>query len=460
MFNRAYQTVKKYNMLQVGDCIVIGISGGADSVSLFHFLYSIEYKYNLKLIAVHINHCIRGKDADEDAEYVKNLCIRYNVPVEIFKCDIKKEAKKLKITEEEAGRIKRYEIFQNVLQQYNADKIAVAHNMNDQAETILMRICRGTGLTGLSGIQPVRDNIIRPLIECSREDIEKYCIDNNLNYRDDFTNSIDIYTRNKIRLQLIPWIQENLNSSIVKTISSMASILQQENLYMQQQSFEAYQKCIVYLDKTSIKLDIDILKCQPNVIQNRVIRIALQNLKNDLHDIENNHILSIVELIDRQSGKKINITNRIIAQKQYNILYLYIDKIESVNYCYDIKLNQSLYIKEAKLYIVSKLFCVQNFVQKPNNLYTKVFDYDKIGDNIKIRTRQIGDKIYLKGTGSKKIKDYFIDIKLPQQLRNTTPLLAVNNDIIWILGYRVSGSYNVDKSTKNILSIEYKFQED
>lgn len=461
MLTKAYQTIKKYNMVQKDDCIIVGISGGADSVTLFHFLCTIKSEYNLKLIAVHVHHGLRGEDADRDAQYVEQLCSDYNITFELFKYDIHKEAELLNITEEEAGRIKRYEAFQKTLTKYKANKIAVAHNMNDQAETLLMRICRGTGIKGLCGILPIRDNIIRPLIECERKSIEQYCIENNLLYKNDYTNDMDIYTRNKIRLQLIPWIEQKLNPSIVQTLSNMASSISQEEMYMQKQADEIYKLCSVIVDKI-LKIDLTKLIDYHIVIQKRVLRIALQYFKKDLHDIEAEHISKIIELMNKETGKKINITNNIVVEKQYNYLCFYTGKAyeSNIQYCYDLKFNDKIYIKESKIYINSYIISKENFKQNPNNLYTKTFDYDKIGGDIKVRTRLAGDKIYLKSVGNKKLKDLFIDMKIPRDIRNTIPLLAVNNNIIWVLGYRVSNAYNIDKATKKIIYIEYKIQED
>lgn len=424
MLDKAMLTIQKYNMIQDNDCIIIGISGGADSVALFHFLYTIKEIYNLTLIGVHIHHGIRGIDADLDAKYVKNLCNNYKIDCKIIKYDIHKEAKKLKITEEEAGRLKRYEAFETVLKEYNGNKIAVAHTMNDQAETVFMRICRGTGLKGLTGILPMRDNIIRPFIESSREDTEQYCNQNNLIYKNDYTNNMDIYTRNKIRLQLIPWIKQNLNQSIIQTISNMSLLLQEEQNYIEQQSELAYNFCSS-IDNNRIKLDIDKLKNYPLVIQKRIFRIAIYNLTKDLHDIELCHITNIIELIKKQTGKKINLTNNIIVHKQYNNLYFYIrDNITDLNFCYDLKLNTKIYIKEIENYIVSELICIEDFKSKPNNV--RIFDYDKINGDIKIRNRNSGDKIYLKGIGNKKLKDFFIDIKLPKDERDKIPLIKID----------------------------------
>lgn len=460
MLETAYQTIKKYDMIQNDDCIIVGISGGADSVSLFHFLCSIQSQYNLTLVGVHIHHGIRGIDADLDADYVKQLCENYNIKCEIFRYDIHKEAITLKVTEEEAGRITRYKVFAQVLKKYGANKIAVAHNMNDQSETLLMRLCRGTGLRGLTGIPPVRNNIIRPLIQCPRESIEQYCQENNLEYKKDYTNDMNIYTRNKIRLQLIPWIKENFNPSIVNTLSKMSVLLQEEEDYIEGQAKLVYDLCIVSQNNKKVQLNIDILKNYPNVIKKRVIRITLQCLRKDLHDIELSHITETIKLMDRDTGKKINLTEGIVIEKQYNILYFYIDNHKTNrNYCYNIKLNSELYIEEANLYIKSEIKykdCANFSKQKQDNLCTKVFDYDKINDNINIRTRLTGDKIYLKGSGTKKLKDFFIDIKLPREQRDSIALLAVGKNIIWVLGYRTSGIYDVDENTKTILCIQYK----
>ncbi len=457
MFEKAYDTVKKYNMLQKNDVVVIGISGGADSVSLFHFLYEIRKEYSLKLVGVHIHHGIRGQEADRDAEYVRELCNKYNVDFELFKYDIHSEAKKMKLTDEEAGRKIRYEVFNSVLEKYGSGKIAVAHNMNDQAETLLMRICRGTGLKGLTGILPVRDNIIRPLIECSRESIEEYCEINHLQYQKDYTNEMDIYTRNKIRLKLIPMIKENLNPSIISVLSRMREMLQDEEDYIEIQAKQAYEECLNLKNKDMVSINIEKINKYHKVIQKRIIRFALQELRADLHDIEFAHIKDILDLMTKSTGKTINLTDGIMVRKQYENLEFYLKKEEGIfkGFSYDLKTtDEEIEISEAglviKTFLNEKNFNKENF----NNVYTKFFDCDKIIGNLKIRTRISGDKIYLKGIGTKKLKDFFIDIKLPREQRNQVPIVAVGNEVIWIVGYKVNEKFTADKNTKKILCIQ------
>lgn len=453
MLESAYQTIKKYNMIQTGDFIVIGLSGGADSVSLFHFLCSLKSEYNLNLIAVHIHHGIRGKEADDDAGFVNSLCSKYNVPCEIYKIDLHKEAQSLKMTEEEAGRFKRYQIFNKVLKKYKAVKIAVAHNMNDQAETVIMRIFRGTGLKGLTGIPPIRDNIIRPLIECSRDDIEEYCTFYNLEYKKDYTNDMAIYTRNKIRLQLIPYIEQNFNKSIIKTLSNMSLILKEDDNYIENEANKYYNCCIISQNQNSLKLDIAKLNQYQLVIQKRILRLSIYNLIYDLHDIESIHMESILKLINGETGKKINITNNLVAEKQYKILHIYKNTIiKCDNYCYTLNLDET-YINELNIKIKLKIESNNNLYKIPKGLYTKVFDYDKIVGRLKVRNRIPGDKIYLKGIGTKKLKDFFIDIKLPKDKRDIIPLIVDDNNIIWVVGYRTNSFYNIDSNTKRAIFI-------
>jgi tRNA(Ile)-lysidine synthase len=362
----------------------------------------------------------------------------------------------LKLTDEEAGRLIRYKMFNQVLQHYNANKIAVAHNMNDQTETLLMRICRGTGLRGLTGISAVRGNIIRPLLECSRDVIERYCQENALAYKKDYTNDMDIYTRNKIRIHLIPWIRENLNPAIVQTLSKMSNLLQEEEEYMELQAKAAYEICVYKGENAQILISIEKFKLYHSVVQKRVLRLVLQNFKQDLQNLEQGHIVDVLKLMDNSNGKNINLPYNIVVYKQYENLCFYIrNEVQSKKYEYPLQLDQEIIIEQANIYIKAQIKYKEFLKEKRDNLYTKVFDYDKINDNIKIRTRLSGDKIYLKSIGYKKLKDFFIDIKLPRTQRDFVPLIVTQEDVIWILGYRTSSKYEVSEQTEKILYIEY-----
>ncbi len=444
MISKFMETIKRYNMLQENDHIIIGLSGGADSITLLHLLIEIKDIYNLSLTAVHINHGIRGEEAYNDEIFVQNLCQRLNLHLEIYNFDIKKEAKKRKITEEEAGRLIRYKTFDECLSKNNATKIAVAHNMNDNAETMIMRFFRGTGIKGISGIPPVRGNIIRPLITFCREDIEQYCIENKIGYIIDSTNNEAVYMRNKIRIQLIPYIKEEINPSIVETLFRMSDLFSQEESYLNKVANEAYDYCLEKDER--ILISIKKLCTYPDIIQKRIIRIGLSNISNDLHDISYTHINDILLLANKDTGKMLNLPHDIIVEVQYGFLLMY--KKENINkeFCYNLVYDKPIYVKEIN---TTFLISTKKLQIYKTNLYTKIFCYDKISFNppelLQIRSRKKGDKIFIsKIGGNKKIKDYFIDNKVPRSERDSIPLLANGSDIIWII------------DNKGIISDKYK----
>ena len=225
MKQKILQTIKKYNLIENGDGIVIGVSGGPDSICLLHVLNELKNELNFKIYVAHINHMIR-KEADEETEYVKEFCENLGIECYIKRIDVVEIANNLKRGTEETGRQIRYEFFKEVLEKTTSNKIATAHNNNDKVETILMNILRGSGLSGLKGIEAIRDNkYIRPLIETSREEIEEYCKVNNLNPRIDKSNNENIYTRNKVRNVVIPYIKQEFNSNILKTIRKNQNLL-------------------------------------------------------------------------------------------------------------------------------------------------------------------------------------------------------------------------------------------
>ena len=232
MKQKILQTIKKYNLIKNGDSIVIGVSGGPDSICLLHLLNELKQELNFKIYVAHINHMIRD-EADLETEYVKDFCNKIGVECFIKRIDVIKIAEELKKGTEETGRQVRYDFFNEILEKTNSNKIATAHNNNDKAETIIMNILRGSGTAGLKGIEPIIDNkFIRPLIDITREEIEEYCINNNLNPKIDKSNNENIYTRNKIRNVVIPYIKQEFNPNIIKTINRLSEVITEENEYI------------------------------------------------------------------------------------------------------------------------------------------------------------------------------------------------------------------------------------
>lgn len=245
MKQKILQTIKKYNLIESGDSIVIGVSGGPDSICLLHILNEIKNELNFKIYVAHVNHMIR-KEADEETEYVKEFCEKLGVECFIKKIDVIKQAEELKKGTEETGRNARYEFFNEILKITSSNKIATAHNNNDKVETIIMNILRGSSISGLKGIEPIRDNkYVRPLIEISREEIEKYCIDHNLNPKIDKSNNENIYTRNKVRNIVIPYIKKEFNPNIIKTINRLSEVATEENEYLNKITETTYKEICV-----------------------------------------------------------------------------------------------------------------------------------------------------------------------------------------------------------------------
>ena len=467
MLQKEIDFIDQNNMLHNGDKVIVALSGGPDSMCLIHILKNLQERYNLKLYAAHVNHCLRGAEADADEEYVREFCKKANIDFFCKRIDINEVARLTNTSTETAGREARYAFFNELKEKLGANLIALAHNFNDQAETILMRIIRGTGMEGLRGIRPVRDGIyIRPILILTREEIERYCELNNLKPRIDKSNFEKIYNRNKIRLELIPYLQENFNKDILTTINRLSEIISKDQDYLEEVAEKKYvQYCSRLAEK--VRLDQQLIK-EHEAIVTRVIRRALRELKGDLNNIELVHINEIIGLFSMDTGKMISLPECIIAEKVYRQIYIYKKKGDIVNnqtssefIIFDKEqAPQPFVVKEisemaiqVSLRIVNKDE-VLNFTEDP---YKKYFDYDKINRYISIRTRQEGDRFTPYGMkGSKKLKDLFIDLKIPKEERSKLPLVCFDKDIAWIVGYRVSNKYIVTKSTKYILEIKIK----
>ncbi len=450
----ARETIRKHVLIEKNEHIVVGVSGGADSISLLYFLYSIKEEYNLKLTTVHINHCMRGEESDEDCIFVKKFCDKLGVELKVFNFDINKKAKEESLSTEEAGRKYRYKAFEQVLKENNAQKIAIAHNKDDNAETIIMRFFRGTGARGLSGIAYKRGTIIRPLLDCYRKDIEKFCKDNNLEYRQDSTNNLNIYTRNKIRLDLLPYIKEEFNPNIVENLTNMASIFSDEEKFLQDLAKKELDKIILFQDENKIILDIKKLDILDGVILKRVLRLSIRVFNENLNNISIEHIESIINIIKNQTGKKINLPNNIYVFKEYDKIIISKKSkcVENdIKYNYEIILDEKIYIKEINKNILLTKYDINTQIFS-TKVCTISLNCDTIKDKLFLRQRNAGDRVYINGM-TKKLKNIFIDLKIPASYRNLYPILVNENDIISVLGLFVCDKYKPNKHNNVFLHI-------
>ena len=303
MKNKVIETIKKYGLIQAKDKIVLGVSGGPDSITMLDILRQIQEEFDFEIVVAHINHMIR-KEAIQDEEYVKKYCEKNSIEFFVKRIDVMSVANNRKIGTEEAGRFVRYDFFDEVLKQTGSNKIAIAHNKNDKIETIIMHLLRGSGLSGLKGIEPIRENVIRPLIECERKEIEKYCDENRLEPRIDKTNFENDYTRNKIRNIVIPYIEKELNPNIIETIDRLSEVVKKEDRYLEKVASNVYEKILIKQEPGQIILELKEFNEQDEVIKNRIILYTVKKLFGSSQGIEKIHINDIIKLCNNNIGNK------------------------------------------------------------------------------------------------------------------------------------------------------------
>lgn len=326
MKNKVINTISKYNLIKAGDKIVLGVSGGPDSISMLDILKDIKKDIGFEIYVAHINHMIR-EEAIDDEKYVQQYCEKNHINFFGKRIDVQQIANSQKIGTEEAGRKVRYDFFEEVLQKVKANKIAIAHNKNDKIETIIMNLLRGSGLSGLKGIEPIRDSkYIRPLIECERQEIEQYCEINKLNPKIDKTNFENDYTRNKIRNIVIPYIKNEFNPNIIETLDRLSQVAIDESDYIDFKSKEVYASLLIEKDKNQIILKLKEFNKQEKVIKSRIILLAIKELMGSTQGIEKIHIEDIIKLCNNNIGNKFLTPNKnikiLIKDKKINITRL------------------------------------------------------------------------------------------------------------------------------------------
>ena len=307
MKNKVLKTIKKYNLIENGDKLVLGVSGGPDSIAMLNILNDLRIEKDIELdfniVVAHINHMIRD-EAIEDENFVKKFCEEKGIEFYSKSIDVKKLANTNKISTEEAGRNARYDFFDEILDYTNSNKIAIAHNKNDKAETIIMNFMRGSGITGLKGIEPKRKKYIRPLIECERTEIENYCKEKNLDPRIDKTNFENEYTRNKIRNILIPYIKKEFNPNIIKGINNLSEIVTEEQNYLEKIVNNIYSQIKIEETKEKVILDLKEFNKQDTIIKKRILLISISRIFGTSKNIERIHIEDIIKLCERNIGNK------------------------------------------------------------------------------------------------------------------------------------------------------------
>lgn len=457
---KVLSAIREYNLISENDNIVVGVSGGPDSMALLYVLLEIKSLINFDIHIAHVNHGVRGADAKSDQLFVEKIARELNLPYHTKNVNMIEYGKEKGISSEEAGRELRYGFFREILVSVGGGKIAVAHNMNDQAETLIMRFLRGTGIDGLKGMDFKTKDIIRPILGIDRREIEAYIENNNIETVLDKTNLEPIYSRNKVRLELMPYIEENFNPNIVNTLWRMSRISSMDSRFLEEYSEGRYNNIVKNQNKHSIILDGERLIKEDKSIQQRIIRSSILKINDSLQGITEAQVSSVVNLfLTSDTGKEVHLSNGIVAKTSYGDLIIEKGVIkETGKYFYELKFpGLNIFEDIGYSFTIEVLPKEKDFIMdKEKNI--KYFDFDMVKGSLAVRNRLVGDKLIPFGMrGTKKLKDYFIDEKVPKELRDKIPLIVDGESILWVVGYRTNDLYKVTKKTKTILSISYNY---
>ena len=454
MIKKIEQTVKKYHLLEKGDAVVIGLSGGADSCALLLGLGLLSEIYSLKLIVAHFNHGLRGAASDGDEVFCRSLAQKSDL---LFETESMRSLSVPKgLSPEDYYRQERYRFLDQVALAHGANKIALGHHLHDQAETVLINILRGCGLDGLKGFLPMRDGkYIRPLIEVSRQEIIAFLKQTDVEYRKDSSNESQAHLRNRVRMALIPFLKDNYNPRIEQNLVRMAEIIRRDDEFIDGCVREIILSPHVQKMENACIVSVEYFKTLPSSLCFRLIRALLESLAPDGKGFSFAHIQALVDLTVRSSsGKRMTLPYGLSVRKEYDRIILEAGKfVGDPDYEYPLKIPGTLDLQERKMILSTRRAKVQEIDFHGVNRIC--FDADKIAEPLVIRNRRRGDWFEPLGTkGSQKIKKLFIDRKLPRQERERIALLVDQESVIWIENMHLSDRVKVSPETKNVMILE------
>ncbi|MGB9715261.1 MAG: tRNA lysidine(34) synthetase TilS [Thermodesulfovibrionales bacterium] len=454
IFYKIKKTIKKYSMLFNGERVLLALSGGPDSVFLLYALNHFKEEMKLFLHAIYIDHNLRPEETPFEIEFCDKLCQRLGVPFVTKSIDVKSYAKEKSMNRQEVARQLRYKVFDETAFEIKADKIALGHTADDQAETVLMRLLRGSGPLGLSGIPPIRGNIIRPLIEVERQEIDKFLQSEHIDFIVDSSNLKKDYIRNKIRLTLIPMMKE-INPNIIETLSRSASIFREEERYFDVIVGKTLMRLVSKKSDSRIELFLAPLEAMDKVILRRVLRKVMEETKG-LRGINFFHIEDIIELIkNAKAGSRLYLPKDVRVIKDYSTLVFTAEPPVKLG-SYKLEVPGEVNLKETGVLIRASLLENKEAMAMISS-DVALFDTERLVFPLTIRSRKNGDYFFPLGFGKKKkLQDFFVDEKVPRDERDAIPLILSGEDIIWIAGYRQDHRFRVTDETRKILKLEVK----
>jgi tRNA(Ile)-lysidine synthase len=457
MIEKIKKTIKRYGMLERGDRVLVCVSGGMDSTCLLHTLVELKEGLGIDLIVCHLNHCLRGDESLRDERFVAGLARQFNLLCEVKREKIKSiKRKMIEGSIQEVARVVRYGFFEKAAKMHGATKIALGHNSDDNAETIIMRIIRGSSVAGLKGIPPVRGRYIRPLIDTSREEIERYVKKLKIRYIEDSSNQEKDYLRNRIRNELIPLIEKEYNPNIKDTLNRTASIISMDNEYMDNETDRLLEDAVLERGTDSVTLSMKALLTIPEAIMMRIFIRELSQLYKIPTDISSAHLESMSRVVKGGSpNARIDLPNGLRLVREYGHIILTRKVFERpLKFEGELKIPGTTYFEEISTRLETKILKKTPVDIAKSDKERAYFDFDRLSMPIRIRCFRPGDRLLPMGMkGHKKIKDLFIDCKIPGPLRQKIPILIAGEDIIWVAGVRQSEVGKVIETTKTVLKV-------
>ena len=448
-------------MIEYGETVLIAVSGGADSIALLYGLHTLHTQLNCQLHVVHIDHCLRP-DSAADAEFVREQATKLDLSFSGHTIDISRLSEEWKLSIETAARKARYDFYESVCSNTGATKVALGHHKDDIAETVLMNIIRGTGSSGLKGIAPIRDSkYIRPLATFTRKDIETYLKSIDTVPREDPTNTDKQFLRNRIRYDLIPILEQEYNPNIRNGLCRTAEILGSETEFLDIIAHQAYTECkLTVSNPVSLVLDRQKFLQYHIALQRQILRHAVTDILGELNDFSYDHCHAIIDIINSEKpNAKFTLPNAFVFKRTYQKLILERNSDETVDYDYILNIpgKTELSILNAEITATFLDTNINDLLTIPDGTKDALFDYCNIDLPLHLRNRRYGDRFQPYGMkGTKKIKDFFIDKKVPHGQRNRIPLLVCGEEIMWVIGFTTSEKFKTQTTTKRCLHLQYE----
>ncbi len=440
--------VKENDLLQQGEKILLALSGGADSVFLLHFLLKYKRKYKVEIGAMHVNHMIRGKEADSDEKFCGNLCSKLGIEYFSVKRDVPAFAKRNKISIEEAAREIRYKELSKIQEKFKYDKIATAHTCSDNAETVLLNLIKGTGIKGLSGIPIIRGSVIRPILNVTKDEILEYLKKNNVHFRFDKTNLSNAHERNFIRNELFPLIKKRLNPKIEQTLFKSSAIFKKQT-GITNTVIKIIKEHTTVKKKDQLEILIDELAKFDEDIWSDIVKVSLDG--NFQIQTSFNDCSKVISLFNKQVGKTVDISNQLTAIREKNKIIVFFLKEQKKSEPVEIMVGGKGELKNKQI----KINCVdKNFVAYSNDKNIEYIDANRVTDKFSLRFWKNGDRFQPFGLkGSKNISDFLNDQKIPAIEKRQQLVLVNKNKIVWVVGYRIDDQVKITDKTKKVLQL-------